>query len=255
MTDDPLDLDERHDDDLDGLETPMTRFVEWAKGGIGVLVALALVVPLGAGLLQALVFDRAGDRVVDELTAADLDAVLAESVLLVGGSTCAGGAVTGTAFAATVDGRDVLVTNAHVVDEVRDVGVRPLDGGAGVPVASWAPSRRADVAVLELADPDDLPPTLAMADTAPEPGTEVRTVGFPSGLPFTAAGEVAAVTSSRMELDVQVDPGASGSPVLDRNGAVVAQVFARTAEGRGVATPVGTLRAALDDLADPRTGC
>lgn len=255
MTDDDVELRDAFDDDLDGFETPMSRFLERAKGLLGVVLAIALVVPLGAGLLQWLVFDRAGDRVVEELTAADLDAALAESVLLVGGSTCAGGAVTGTAFAATIDGRDVLLTNAHVVAGVRDVGVRPLGGGPGVPVASWQPSRVADVAVLELADPADLPPTLVVADRTPPAGTPVRTVGFPSGLPFTADGDVAAVGAGRVELDLRVDPGASGSPVLDRTGAVVAQVFARTAEGRGVATPVGTVRSALDDLTDPRTGC
>lgn len=244
------------EDDLDGYLTPMRRFLERAKGGLGVVLALALVVPLGAGLLQVLVFDRAGDRVVDELTAADLDAALATSVLLVGGSTCDGaGAVTGTAFAVTVDGRDLLLTNAHVVDRVRTLGVRPLDGGPGVAVAAWRPSRVADVALLELQDPQDLPRTLVLADTGPERGDPIRTVGFPSGLPFTAAGEVAAVGGSRVELDVRVEPGASGSPVLDATGAVVAQVYARTTGGRGVATPAGTVRTALDDLADARTGC
>lgn len=245
----------RSGDDLDGYVTPMRRFVDRVRGGLGLVLALALVVPLGAGLLQAFVFGRAGDRVVDELTAADLDASLAASVVLVGGSSCTGGSVTGTAFAVTVDDTDLLVTNAHVVDGVSSVGVRPLDGGPGAPVASWRPSRVADVAVLELADPSWLPPTLRLGSTSPRPGDPVRTVGFPSGLPFTAAGEVASVGPGRVELAVEVAPGASGSPVLDATGAVVAQVFARTSGGRGVATPVGTLRTALDDLADARTGC
>ena len=249
------DLD--HEDDLAGYETPMSRFLERAKGGLGVLLALALVLPLGAGLLQTFVFGRAGDEVVEQLTASDLDAALAESVLLVGGTTCSGaGGITGTAFAATVDGRDLLLTNAHVVADVRTLGVRPLDGGPGVGVAAWRSSPRADVAVLELEDPADLPATLDLAEDQPAAGDAVRTVGFPSGLPFTTAGDVAAVAGGRMELDLRVDPGASGSPVLDTTtGRVVGQVFARTSGGRGVATPVGTVRAALDDLADARTGC
>ena len=250
------DLDHR-EDDLAGYETPMSRFVERAKGALGILLAAALVIPLGAGLLQTLVFDRAGDEVAEQLDASELDASLAESVLLVGGTTCAGGgAVTGTAFAVTVDGQDLLLTNAHVVADVRTLGVRSIDGGPGVPVASWRSSRVADVAVLELEDPSDLPPTLALADDDPAVGDPVRTVGFPSGLPFTAAGEVAAVADDRVALDVRVDPGASGSPVLDATtGDVVAQVYARTSGGRGVATALGTVRAALDDLADARAGC
>lgn len=250
-----LDEDER-DEELQGFETPMTRFMDWAKGGLGLLLAAALVIPLGAGLLQWLVFDRAGDRVVDELAASDLDAALAESVLLVGGSRCTGGgAVTGTAFAAEVDGRRVLLTNAHVVADVADLGVRPLDGGPGLPVVSWQPSRSADVAVLELADPGDLPPTLPVATDGPAVGDEIRTVGFPGGMPFTTAGPVAEVDGRGALLDVRVSGGASGSPVLDARGAVVGQVYARTDGGRGVATPAGTLRAALDDLVDARSGC
>ena len=250
-------IDDHHDDDdLAGLVTPTRRFLERSKGILGVVLALALVIPLGAGLLQAFVFDRAGDRVVEQLTADDLDAALAESVLLVGGTTCSGaGAVTGTAFAVEVDGQPLLVTNRHVVDDVGSVGLRALDGGPGPRVTAWRPSRTADVAVLELADPAAGPPPLVLAERDPAVGDRVRTVGFPSGMPFTAAGEVAAVAGGRVVLDVAVDPGASGSPVLDRTGAVVAQVYARTDEGRGVATPAGTVRGALDDLEAPRSGC
>lgn len=256
ITTDP-DLHADPEDDLDGYETTMSRLVERSKGVLGVVLALALVIPLGAGLLQVLVFDRAGDRVVDELAASDLDAALAESVLLVGGTSCSGGrgAVTGTAFAVEVDGRDLLVTNRHVVESVAAVGVRPLGGGPGPRVASWQLSRSADVAVLELEDPGALPPRLRMAEQDAAPGDPVRTVGFPSGMPFTTAGEVAALERGRVVLDMRVDPGASGSPVLDRQGAVVAQVFARTEGGRGVGTPAGTLRTALDDLEAPRSDC
>ena len=53
------------------------------------IVALALVIPLGSGLFAWLGFSRAGDRVVEELTAADLDASLVASVLLVGATAWA----------------------------------------------------------------------------------------------------------------------------------------------------------------------
>lgn len=250
------DLHGATEDDLDGYLTPTRRFLERAKGILGVVLALALIIPLGAGLLQVLGFERAGDRVVEELAADDLDTALAESVLLVGGTTCSGaGSVTGTAFAVEVDGRDLLVTNRHVVDDVASVGVRPLGGGPGPRVSSWQLSTSADVAVLELEDPAALPATLPLASSDPAPGDQVRTVGFPSGMPFTTAGPVDAIQGGRVVLDMRIDPGASGSPVLDRQGAVVAQVFARTDGGRGVGTPAGTLRTALDDLEAPRSDC
>lgn len=252
---DELDLVPAEELDLDGYQTSSRRFLERSKGILGVVLALALVIPLGAGLLQAFVFDRAGDRVVEELADDPVTASLAASVLLVGGQGCTGGAVTGTAFVLEHEGRPVLVTNRHVVDDARSVGVRDLDGGAGRAVASWAPSRSADVAVLELADPGTLPPALPSAGDDPRPGLPVRTVGFPSGLPFTTEGTVAEGAGARTLLDLEVAPGASGSPVVDADGAVVAQVYARTAGSRGVATSIGTLATALDDLEAPRSDC
>lgn len=255
ITTDP-DLHGATEDDLEGYLTPTRRFLERSKGVLGVVLALALIVPLGAGLLRVLVFDRAGDRVVEELAAEDLDVALAESVLRVGGTSCgASGSVSGTAFALRVDGRDLLVTNRHVVDDVGSLGVRPLDGGPGMPVGSWRLSNSADVAVLELEDPGQMPATLPIADRDPVVGDRVRTVGFPSGMPFTTAGEVARIDAGRVQFDMRVDPGASGSPVVDRQGVVIAQVFGRTETGRGVGTPAGTLRSALDDLGAERSDC
>lgn len=220
------------------------------------MLALALIIPLGAGLLRVLVFDRAGDRVIEELKAEDIDVALAESVLRVGGSSCDGtGGVSGTAFALRVDGQDLLVTNRHVVDSVGSLGVRPLRGGTGAAVSSWRLSNVADVAVLELEDPGRLPTTLPLSDEDPAVGDRVRTVGFPSGMPFTTAGQVARVEAGRVEFDMRVDPGASGSPVVDQQGTVIAQVFGRTESGRGVGTTAGTLHSALDDLGAARSDC
>lgn len=247
---------DHEDDDLDGYLTPMRRFVERVKGPLGFLIALLLVVPAATGLVRWLVFDRASDRVVEELDAQDLDRALVDSVLLVGAAPCTGGGTaTGTAFVMQVDGSPVLLTNRHVVADVGEVGLQRLGGGSGPVVDSWRLSSSADVAVLTLRDPDAAPPALPVATAGAEVGQRVRTVGFPSGMPFTTAGDVTAVGGGELRLDMQVDPGASGSPVLDRTGAVVGQVFARTAEGRGVATRVGTVVAALDDLGEARSGC
>lgn len=253
-------MNDTHDtydeDDLEGHLTPMGRFLQRAKGPLGVVLAVLLVVPMGTGLLQWLVFDRAGDRVVEELEGGDLDAALVDSVLRVGGSPCEGArSVSGTAFVAMVDGDPLVLTNRHVVEDVAAVGLQQLGGGPGPRVASWRLAEGADVAVLRLADGEDLPPALPLSGDGPRPGDAVRTVGFPSGLPFTAAGSVAEVGGRELLLDMEVDPGASGSPVLGADGTVIGQVFARTAGGRGVATPVGTVVSALDDLGASRSDC
>lgn len=244
------------DEAEDARLTPMRRLHERTKVVLGVILAIALVIPLGAGLLDRLGFLRAEDRVLDELADDDLDLALTESVLRVGGTRCAGaGSTSGTAFALDMQGQALLVTNRHVVEDLRTVGLRRLDGSAGPRVAAWQVSASADVAILLLEDGTAMPPTLALSPRAAEVGDDVRTVGFPAGMPYTTAGQVAAVEGARLLLDVEVSGGASGSPLLDRSGQVVGQIFARTSEGRGVATRAGTVVSALDDLGEPRSGC
>lgn len=244
------------DEAEDARLTPMRRVFERSKAVLGIIVAIALIIPLGAGLLDRLGFLRAEDRVLDELADDDLDVALTASVLRVGGTRCTGaGSTSGTAFALDLDGEVLLVTNRHVVEDMRTVGLRLLDGTAGPRVAAWQLSTSADVAVLHLEDDQPIPPALALSPRPAEVGDDVRTVGFPAGMPYTTAGEVAAVEGPRLLLDVEVSGGASGSPLLDRSGQVVGQIFARTAEGRGVATVAGTVVAALDDLGEPRSDC
>lgn len=220
------------------------------------VVALALVIPLGSGLFAWLGFSRAGDRVVEELTAADLDASLVASVLLVGATDCnTGRSITGTAFALEHDGGTLVVTNRHVVEDVALVGLRTLRGNPGPTVASWRLSDLADVAVLELADADAAPPSLAPARAMARVGEPVRTVGFPYGSPFTSGGAVETVEGGSAAFSTEVDPGASGSPVLDAEGLVVGQVRAQDADGRAIGTPLERFLAAVDAVGPSISSC
>lgn len=234
----------------------MRRFIDVVKPYLGVIVAIALIVPFGAGLVSILVFDRAGDRVADRLEESDLDAALVEAVLLVRATQCtAAGIGSGTAFATTLGGEPVLVTNRHVVDDARTVGVQRLDGGPGPRITSWQLAAGADVAVLRTEDGGALPVLLSLARDEAEVGAEVITVGFPNAMPFTTAGTVSDADDRRLDLDLRVEPGASGSPVLGSDGRVVGQVYARTNAGRGIATSLPALRQALSSLDEPVSGC
>jgi len=234
----------------------MRRFIEVVKPYLGVVIAVALVVPFGAGLLNLLLFDRAADRVAEKFADSDLDGALTEAVLLVRATDCSGaGIASGTAFATTLDGRAVLVTNRHVVDDARSVGLQRLGGGAAPRVASWRLAGGADVAVLHLQAEASLSVLLELAREAPDVDQPVVTVGFPNAMPFTTSGPIVAASASRLELGLRVDPGASGSPVLDANGRVVGQVYARRERGEGVATALPALRDALGNLGEERTGC
>ena len=232
---DPLAYDPDRDD-LAGYRTPLQRLVDRVRGWVAVAIALGLLLPVGGFAIAEYVFGRAGSEVVADLGE---DAALAEAMLLVTTTDCLGRSSTGSAFALALPGGAVVITNRHVVDQAQSIAVRPLSGGAATPVVSHRLARDADVAVLELPT-DAMPPSLRTGASAAV-GDEVRVVGFPGGQPAFSAGPVSAVGGGRMLLDLRIAGGSSGSPVLDGEGRVVGQVFARSADGRGVATPLATL--------------
>lgn len=238
-------------DSLEGVETSMSRFLGRGRWIVALVLAIALAFPVGGWLLDEVAFRGAGDAVEAELGGA---AFLADAVLMVRSIDCGGVVSTGSAFAVELDDEVVLVTNRHVVDGARTIGVRPLDGGPSVRVATHGSSDLADVAVLELGDGEMMPEPLPVGEVA-ELGDQVRIIGFPGGRASTTTGPVTVARADRMVLDLQVDAGASGSPVLDADGNLVGQVFARTSEGGGVATPLPRLLEAATQVSPTDAGC
>ena len=239
-----------HDpDDLAGFEPTLTRVFARLRPILGVVVVLALLVPAVGWAIDRLVVRSAGDAVLESLGG---DADIADSLRLVRSVDCLGQSRSGSAFGLEVDGFATVVTNRHVVDNARSTIVQPLDGGPGEQVRAVLLSTTADVAVLVL-DPAAVPPPLPVG-TAVSLGQSIITVGFPGARPAFREGRVDRIEPARLLLALQVGAGASGSPVLDDEAGVVGQVFARTADGRGVATPVDLLLAAIED-AVPAPGC
>lgn len=207
--------------------TPMTRLRERGGRVIAVLLALFLVVPAGAWLVDTVTFNRQGARVAEAVPE------LADAVALVTRLGCDGTAGTGSGFAIEYEGGPALVTNRHVVLGAASVGLRTLDGGPGPGVEEVLVSPEQDVAVLRLAAP--LGSTLTLGPD-PRDGADVRVVGFPGARPITSQGVVDDADGDRVILGFEVGPGSSGAPVVDEEGAVVAQVVARRGDGAGVAT-------------------
>jgi S1-C subfamily serine protease len=247
-------VDGEDPDDLAGFSSPMTRLLTSARTWLAALVAAALVVPAGAFLADELSFRRSADAVVATLEGERSGAAAADTVVLVRAVGCDGRAASGTAFVVETDDGPALLTNRHVVEASRTVGVRSLDGSTGLRVTGVRLSTSADVAVLEVDDPGALPPALALGTTSRTEGEAVRLIGFPAATPFTAAGRITEVAGQRLLLEVEVAPGASGSPVVADDGVVVGQVHAVTADGAGVATAATHLLAAIAD-ARPAPGC
>lgn len=236
-------------DDLAGFQTTMSRVFGRLRLVLGVLVVLAMLIPAGGWVLDRLAVRSAGGAVQEALGE---DADITDSLLLVRSVDCAGRSRSGSAFSLDLDGVDVVVTNRHVVDAARSTVVQPLDAGPGAQVREVLLSATADVAVLVL-DDGAVPPTLPTGPAATL-GQPILTVGFPGARPALREGRVDRVEPGRLLLALEVGAGASGSPVLDEEARVVGQVFARTQDGRGVATPIADVVAAVEDAA-PATPC
>jgi len=217
-------------------DTPMTQLVERGGRIIAVLLAILLVLPAGAWLIDTIAFNREGAQVADAVPE------LADAVALVTRLGCNGGASTGSGFAIEYEGGPALVTNRHVVLGAASIGLRTLDGGPGPEVTQVLVAPDEDVAVLVLSE--GLGSSLGLGP-APQSGDAVRLVGFPGARPITTEGTVQDVATGRVLLGFEVGPGASGAPVVDHDGTVVAQVVARRSDGSGVAIPAPAVAAGI----------
>jgi len=149
----------------------------------------------------------------------------------------------GSGFVISADG--YILTNAHVVDEAREVTVRMTDRRE-YRAEVVGLDRRTDVAVLKI-DAKDLP-VVRIGDAGElKPGEWVIAIGSPFGFDNTVtAGIVSAVARSLgnpdtytpfIQTDVAVNPGNSGGPLFNMQGEVVginSQIYSRTGGYQGV---------------------
>ncbi|HEY0879463.1 MAG TPA: serine protease [Zeimonas sp.] len=134
----------------------------------------------------------------------------------------------GSGFYVTNDG--YLVTNQHVVD-----GCERLARGDGTPLQLVAVDAKNDLALLKGPSVADAA-RLRVAPDAMQ-GEPVLTYGYPlqgvlSSSGQLGAGMVSALAGLRdhpghLQIDVPVQPGNSGGPLLDRRGLVVGVVVAK----------------------------
>lgn len=217
---------------------------------IGVFGAGVVLIASGAGKEQREPRSLL-DGDVDRLTSG-----LQTSVVSVGGKACSYIA-SGSGFFVS---HDLVVTNAHVVAGMKDPEVftnSNLTFSAKAVV--FDPDN--DVAILKIDSPDRIP--VPLADYEPPVGEGVVALGFPEAGPYHASpGKVTMVLNARGEsiygkatslqkhivLDIQVRPGNSGGPVVDRDGAVVGIVTAKSviSKTNGIAVPASTIRRNLE---------
>jgi S1-C subfamily serine protease len=157
---------------------------------------------------------------------------------------------TGSGFA--VDAT-TLITNKHVVADSASLQVSTYDG-RDIDVTAASTASIADLAVVRTAE--DLPTFPELAEADPVRGDAVTVVGYPEGGVLTlTTGQVIGSTTDPLNsnlgevlvTDAAVEPGSSGSAVLDEEGRVVGVVYAKNASGQSFIVPVSTLRTLLED--------
>ncbi|MHA3947452.1 S1C family serine protease [Cellulomonas bogoriensis] len=167
---------------------------------------------------------------------------------------------TGSGFA--IDAT-TLITNRHVVTDSDELQVSTYDG-RDVDVTAASTADLADLAVVRTAE--ELTTYPELAETDPERGESVTVVGYPRGGRLTVTeGRVIGSTTDPLNenlgevlvTDAPVEPGSSGSAVLDGEGRVVGVVYAKSAAGQSFIVPVTTLRTLLadDEAFVPAAGC
>lgn len=155
-----------------------------------------------------------------------------------------------------------IVTNRHVVEGADVLEVETSDGRSlEVTVASQG--LLADLAVVRLAEPmsevmgGDAAVHAVLAPVNPEPGEQIRAVGFPGGGEITVtegvvedykADPLLGNLSKVIRSDVEIHPGNSGGPAVDDRNQVIGVVYAiEVATEKSLIVPVDTLQRLLQN--------
>lgn len=230
------------------------------KKSTALIIVLVIIIGVfGAGVVLITSGVGKEQRQPRPLLDGDVDRLssgLQTSVVSVGGKACSYIA-TGSGFFVS---HDLVVTNAHVVAGMKSPEISTNSNSTfSARAVVFDPEH--DVAILKIDSPDRIP--VPLADYEPPVGEGVVALGFPEAGPYHASpGKVTMVVNSQGEsiygaatspqrhivLDIQVRPGNSGGPVVDRDGVVVGIVTAKSviSKTNGIAVPASTIRRNLE---------
>jgi len=164
----------------------------------------------------------------------------------------------GSGFIISADG--LILTNAHVVREAKDVTVK-LSDRREYTAKVLGIDTTTDIAVLRI-DAKDLP-TVKLGDARQlEVGDPVLAIGAPYGLEQSATQGIVSAKGRSLpgdavvpfiQTDAAVNPGNSGGPLFDGNGTVVginAQIYSRSGgfQGLSFAIPINVALKVKDQI-------
>ncbi|WP_394823897.1 S1C family serine protease [Pendulispora albinea] len=174
----------------------------------------------------------------------------------------------GTGFFVSKDGR--VVTNQHVIDHASKVVATLADGRDVVAKGILAEDSVQDIAIILFPGDDYVPLALGESHDV-SPGDEIVVLGSPNGLSaslslgivsairekgvssFGGAADTAAIGSSwAIQITAQISAGSSGSPVMTRDGQVIAVAVGMMATGQNLnfAVPAEVPKKMLEALGD-----
>ena len=167
------------------------------------------------------------------------------------------GKATSTGSGVIVDGKGLILTNAHVVKDAQEI-VAKLPDGRQFKAKSFELDEAADLAVVRI-EGEDLP-TAPLGDSdGLQVGQWVIAIGNPFGLEHTVtAGIVSALRKGPageeaegfIQTDAAINPGNSGGPLIDLQGRVVGintAIYSKSGgyQGIGFALPIHVARRLL----------
>jgi len=156
------------------------------------------------------------------------------------------GLSTGTGFALDPF---TIITNRHVLEGAETLEISTFDGrDLNVDLADVIMSDDADIAIIRVND--QLNAYVNSRRGMLYQDEPVTVVGFPEGGQMTMTeGKVLGMTRDTANpekgavilTDAQVQPGSSGSPLLDADGNLIGVIYARTDDYQGLAVPIQML--------------
>ncbi|HTL53300.1 MAG TPA: trypsin-like peptidase domain-containing protein [Planctomycetota bacterium] len=162
------------------------------------------------------------------LTPEDVYAVAEKSVVVI--SRFEPGHNKPTAFGSGffLDGADVIVTNAHVIENADMLEIKTRDGFAGRLDRYITFDRRRDIALLPIPEGLEHRKGLKLAAGLPRIGEKVFALGCPQGLDWTfTSGLVSQIRTqvrdynTLIQTDASLSPGSSGGPLLNTRAEVI----------------------------------
>jgi len=165
---------------------------------------------------------------------------------------------TGTGFA--VDAH-TLVTNRHVIEDTKELQVTTYDGRT-IDVTAASATSVADLAIVTTEQ--SIGGFSALAQEDPVEGDAITVIGYPLGGKLTTvsgavlgriADPLGAALGTVMVTTAPVEPGSSGSPVLNEKGEVVGVIYAKNESEQSFMVPVSLLRTLIaeDQLLIPQS--